>query len=349
MILEEKVTTAKWAIEQFVKDGESVVCGNYTQGIPTALLFEIIRQKKRGLTYYSQSGSIDADFLVAGKCLEKMICAYLTKWGGREGGTLLERCQRSGEVKVEDYGNFTYAARMAAGAYGYTFMPVMEAILDTDVFRIRDFMGEGKFGIVRCPFTNRDIPVVPAANPDTCVVHVQRADAYGNAQHWGGLGSTIHACLAAKKIIVSCEQIVDHSIIQASPHLTIIPGFKVNAVIEQPWGAHPNDLSGCYAYDRMIRSLFYKLTRTENGFKKWINEWVTGLPDHTAYIEKYISTYGYKQLESLRIKPMIPQQPDYGTAAESAWTKSGICRDLGVDRDRFNQLISERGDIVDVH
>jgi glutaconate CoA-transferase subunit A len=86
--------------------------------------------------------------------------------------------------------------------------------------------------------------VVPAANPDVCILHVQRADVNGNAQHWGGLGSTVHACLASRKIIVSCEEIVDYDIIKSSPHLTIVPGCRVQAGIAEPYGCHPAELPG---------------------------------------------------------------------------------------------------------
>src|SRR5664280_633628 len=209
-----KVMTTKEAISRFVHDGDSVITGNYTEGLPMSMLFEIIRQGRKGLTYYSQSGSMDAEFLVAGDCLEKMCSAFIHKWGGRGAGSMVERYQRAGKLQVEDYTNFTYNARLAAGAYGYSFMPVLPAIIDSDVFKVR-----------------RDIPVVPAANPDVCLLHVQRADKYGNAQHWGGLGSTVHACLASKTIIVSCEELVDYDIIKSSPHHTIVPGFRVSAVI----------------------------------------------------------------------------------------------------------------------
>jgi len=236
--------TTKEAIDRFVNDGDSVITGNYTEALPLSLIFEIIRQRKRDLTYYSQSGSIDAEFMVAGDCVNRMVSAFLHKFGGRNGGSMVEKYQRAGKLEVEDYTNFTYNARLAAGAYGYSYMPVLPAIMDTDIFRIRGFMGENKFGVTTCPFTGRRIPVVPAANPDVCLLHVQRADKFGNAQHWGGLGSQVHACIASKKIIVTCEEIVDYDVIKSSPHLTIVPAFRVNAVIEEPYGCHPSELPG---------------------------------------------------------------------------------------------------------
>jgi glutaconate CoA-transferase, subunit A len=103
-------------------------------------------------------------------------------------------------------------------------------------------LGENKYRVIHCPYTGRDNLTVPAANPDVCVIHVQRADQYGNSQYWGAMGSVAAAALASKRIIVSFEEIVDHEVIQSSPHLTIIPVYRVNAVVEVPWGAHPTEV-----------------------------------------------------------------------------------------------------------
>ena len=97
-------------------------------------------------------------------------------------------------------------------------------------------MGEDKYRVIKCPYTGKEILTVPAANPDVCIVHVQRADKFGNAQYWGALGSVAAAALASKRIIVSCEEIVDHEIIQSSPHLTLIPAYRVDAVVRGPHG-----------------------------------------------------------------------------------------------------------------
>src|SRR5208337_5473567 len=89
-----------------------------------------------------------------------------------------------------------------------------------------------------------------AANPDVCIVHVQRADKFGNAQYWGAMGSVQAAALASRRIIVSCEEIVQHDVIASSPHFTIIPAYRANAVVEMPWGAHPTEVVGYYNADK---------------------------------------------------------------------------------------------------
>ncbi len=341
-----KVMTTKEAISRFLQDGQSLVVGNYTEGIPYSLIFEIVRQKKRGLTYYSQTGSADAEFLVAGDCLTKMCSAFIHKWGGRDAGSMVERYQRAGRLEVEDYTNFTYNARMAAGAYGYSFMPVLPAIMDTDVFRVRGFMGENKFGVLRCPFTGRDIPVVPAANPDVCILHVQRADKHGNAQHWGGLGSTVHACLASKTIIVTCEELVEDDVVKSSPHHTIVPGFRVSAVIEEPYGCHPSELPGYRNPDRTMYNLINNAICSEAGLASIFDEWVYGQPDRASYIRHYVQVFGQETLDRYRARSFYSAPANYGVAFESGWDANGRALNLGVDKEGLEELIAQRGELV---
>lgn len=342
-----KVMTTKEAIGRFVKDGQSIVTGNYTEGLPLALICEIVRQRKKGLTLYSQSGSIDSEILIAGDCVEKMFSTFVHKFGGRSGGSMVDRYQKAGKLEVEDYTNFTYNAMLAAGAYGYSCMPVLTAIMDSDVFHKRGFTGDKKFGVITCPFTGKTIPVVPAANPDVCVLHVQRADEFGNVQHWGGLGSTVHACLASKVIIVSCEEIVEHEVIRSSPHHTILPAFRVNAVIEEPYGSHPQNLSGVLGNDMAMLALISFYNSTDDGLKEWLNEWVYQLPDRTAYMKHYIDVFGIETLKQIRARTFNSAPANYGIGVESAWHPDGTSRYFGVDRANFQQLILERGMLID--
>jgi len=343
-----KVMTTKEAISRYVHDGDSVIVGNYTEGMPYSLIFEIIRQRKKYLTYYSQSGSADAEFLVAADCVEKMCSAFIHKWGGRGAGSMVERYQRAGKLQVEDYTNFTYNARLAAGAYGYSFMPVLPAIMDSDVFKIRGYMGDSKFGVMKCPFTGRDIPVVPAANPDVCLLHVQRADKFGNAQHWGGLGSTVHACLASRTILVTCEELVDYDIIKSSPHHTIVPGFRVSAVIEEPYGCHPVELPGYRNPDRAMFSLINSAICSEEGLSSLFEEWIYNLPDRASYIQHYVQVFGQESLNRYRARSYYSAPANYGAAFDSGWDTNGLALGLGVDMAGLEQLIAQRGDLVHV-
>src|SRR5208337_340037 len=141
-----------------------------------------------------------------------------------------------------------------------------------------------------------------AANPDVCIVHVQRADKFGNAQYWGALGSVQAAALASKRIIVSCEEIVEHDVIQSSPHLTLIPAYRVDAVVEVPWGAHPTDLIGYYNIDLFMYNMFSMMDSTGDGLKAYMDEWVYGCKDRASYIDHYVQKFGSEVLAGIRAR-----------------------------------------------
>jgi glutaconate CoA-transferase, subunit A len=341
-----KVMTAAQAVEQFVHDGDTLVVGNYTEASPLALIFEVLRQKKKGMTLFSQSGNMDAEILVGGGCIDRMVSAFVHKWGGRAGGSMISRHQEAGTLEVEDYTNFSYNAMLMAGASGFSYMQVLPSIMDTDVFHQRGFMGDKKFGVLTCPFTGQKTPVVPAANPDICLVHVQRADKYGNAQHWGGLGSTVHACLASTRIIVSCEEIVDHEVVRSSPHHTIVPDFRVDAVVEEPWGAHPMELSGYYSTDMNMMGFFSHFNSMEGGMAEWLEEWVYNLPDRTSYIQRYIETFGNQILQGCKARPYYSAPTNYGIGTRSLWNAEGKNPGMNLDFEAHEKLILEKGDLV---
>jgi glutaconate CoA-transferase subunit A len=261
---------------------------------------------------------------------------------------MLERYQRAGKIEVEDYSNFTYNARLTAGAQGYSFIPVLPGIMASDVFKVRDFMGGQKFGVVKCPFTGRDLPVVPAANPDVCIVHVQRADKFGNAQYWGSLGSVSWACLASKRVIVSCEEIVDHEIIKSSPQFTIVPSFRVNALIEEPQGGHPSELSGCYNLDLLFWAMMDLANQSEKGFRAWMQEWVYDLPTRAAYLEHYVERFGKEPLDVIKARPYYSAPVNYGSAFTSMWDEEGKMRLFDMTREGFEKFMEERGLLIDV-
>ncbi len=338
-----KVMSAHEAIAEFVHDGDKLIIGNYTISMACGLIFEIVRQKLRDLTYCSQSGSVIDEILVAGGSVTKLITAYVINAGGSEGGSAVTRAWKKGQLQLEDYTNFNYCAMLTAGMHGFSFMPVFEGIMHTDLYNKRGLMGDDKYRSIVCPFTGKDTVLVPALNPDVCVLHVQRADRFGNAQYWGAMGSVQAAALASKRIIVSCEELVDHGVVQSSPHLTIIPAFRVNAVVEMPWGAHPTDVTGYYNSDWMALALFYMALQTEAGTRELIDEWVFGCRDHHAYLKHYIGRFGAKMLNSLKAKPLYSSPANYGASHTSVWDEKNRERMMGVTLHELVTILKDRG------
>jgi glutaconate CoA-transferase, subunit A len=338
-----KIMSARDAVSRFVHDGDQLVIGNYTVGSCAELVYEVIRQKKKGFTLYSQSGIYDVEVLVGAGCVDKLVTTYVLRPGGKKGGSAVERALNAGTLLMEDYTNFDYNARLVAGMHGMTFIQVLEGVMATDLFRKRSFMGEDKFRVIECPYTGKKLLTVPAANPDVCIVHVQRADKFGNAQYWGALGSVAAAALASKRIIVSCEEIVEHDIIQSSPHLTIIPAYRVNAVVEVPWGAHPTEVLGYYNIDSFMYGLFMMSDSTAEGLKAWMDEWVLGCENRAAYIDRYIGKFGSSVLNNIKAKPYYSAPANYGAAFTSRWDRDGKEIFTGLTLPELEKILAERG------
>ncbi|MBI9075698.1 MAG: CoA transferase subunit A [Desulfatibacillum sp.] len=337
-----KITTAREAISRLVHDGDELVIGNYTVGTCAELVYEVVRQKRKNLTLYTQSGIFDADVLVAAGCISRMVTTYVLRSGGKSGGSSVERALKAGILEIEDYSNFNYNARMVAGMHGFSFMQVLEGIRETDLFRKRTFMGDDKYRIIQCPYTKKEILTVPAANPDVCILHVQRADRNGNAQYWGALGSVAAAALASKRIIVSCEEIVDESVIRSSPNLTILPAYRVDAVVECPWGAHPSEVLGYYNMDKLFYGLFLEAMKTAEGMDKWLEEWVFGCSDRLAYLDRYAKVFHMAILNSLRAKTMPSSPANYGAAFDSSWNEDGRDRSTGKTPEEIELILEQR-------
>jgi glutaconate CoA-transferase subunit A len=149
---------------------------------------------------------------------------------------------------------------------------------------------------------------VPALNPDVTVVHAQRADSNGNAQIWGLYGVQKEAAFAASRVIVVVEEVVSESVIRADPNRTIIPGFIVDAVVCEPWGAHPSYAQGYYDRDNEFYVAWDAVSRESKGLEAWLNEWVYGVGSRAEYIEKL----GEDVVARLSAKPRISEGVNYG-------------------------------------
>ena len=343
----EKVMPVAEAVDSFINDGDHLIIGNYTVCTCMELVFEIIRQKKKGFTLYSQSGILDVELLVAAGSVDRLVTTYVLRSGGRHGGSAVERALQAGTLQLEDYTNFNYNARLLAGMHGFTFMQVFESITVTDLFKKRSFLGDDKYRIIKCPYTGKDVVTVPAANPDVCIVHVQRADKFGNAQYWGAIGSVPAAALASKRIIITCEEIVETEIIRSSPHHTIIPAFRADAVIEVPWGAHPTEVVGHYNQDRLMYWLFMKAAAGGDSMQAWMDEWIFGCQDRSGYIDHYVEKFGSKRLRKLIAKPFYSAPANYGAAFHSSWDENGKDRSTGLTLPEIENLLEEKGLLYD--
>jgi glutaconate CoA-transferase subunit A len=182
-----------------------------------------------------------------------------------------------------------------AAAHGLPFMPTYP-LEGTGIFQHRSILGPDKVRVIESPFSGEKVCLVKPLIPEVCLVHVQRADAEGNAQMWGPLGDVRGTANAGKIVVVAAEEIVDQATILKEPYKTILPGFRVSAVVHEPWGAHPSDVFEHYYRDIWFQAAYAEASKTVEGFQKFMDEWVYGVENRAEYMEKL----GKKKREELQ-------------------------------------------------
>ena len=288
----DKIRSLHDAIAQEVEDGMSIAMGCGLESlIPFAASYEIIRQKKNNLTLIAPISDMQFDQLIGAGCAKKIIAS----WVGNVAAGLGHNYRRAAEagiprpIEIEEHSNFTIGLGLQAAATGLSFLP-------TKTVRGSDFRSGSQFASVRCPFTNEELLAVRAIKPDLAILHVQRADREGNAHAWGNFGVMREAGLAAKRVILTCEEIVDHDVILSDPNRNVIPGFVVTSVVHEPFGSHPSPTQGYTRRDDDFYFEYHKETRSREGFEQWLQKWVLDVKDHRGFLE----LLGKERMERLR-------------------------------------------------
>jgi glutaconate CoA-transferase subunit A len=298
-----KLINLSEAITRFVPDGASVALGLALEtSIPFAAGRELIRQRKRRLTLIGPISDILFDQLIGAGCVSRVRAA----WAGNVitgSGYNFRRAVESGAVEIEDHSNLTIAMALRAGAMGIPFMPTRTA-LGSDLFKTN-----ANLRLMNCPFTGETVTAVAAIVPDVSIVHVQRADEYGNAHAWGNLGVTREACLAAEYVIITAEEIVAPEVISSDPNRVVTPGFRVAAVAHAPWGAHPAPVPGYYNRDHRAFLDYQNESKTPEAFAQWQSRWVDGARNS----DNYMALLGNERMDGLRLKHhALAEAVDYG-------------------------------------
>jgi glutaconate CoA-transferase, subunit A len=276
----DKLRTLRDAIARDVEDGMSIATGCALESlIPFAASHEIIRQTKKRLTLIGPISDMQFDQLIGAGCVEKIVAS----WVGNVAAGLGHNYRRTAEsgiphaIAIEEHSNFTIGLGLQAAAMGLPFLP-------TRTIKGSDFVREDQFKYVRCPFTGEELVAVRAIRPDLAILHVQRADREGNAHVWGNLGVIREAALAAKKVILTAEEIVDHELILSDPNRNVIPAFLVSSVVHEPFGSYPSPTQGYCRRDDEFYFAYHNATRTREGFGQWLQEWVFGVKDNAELL-----------------------------------------------------------------
>jgi len=298
-----KLLTMQQAMSRFVHDGDSVVMEGFTHLIPFAAGHELIRQRRHSLTLVRLTPDLIFDQMIAAGCARKLVFS----WAGNPGVGSLYAFRRAVEqgipapLELEEYSHFGLTLRLQAGAAGVPFLPTRN-FAGSDLPRVNPNIRR-----VTCPHSGEELWSVPALNPDVAILHAQRADEEGNTQVWGLVGVLKEAAFASRRVIVIVEEIVSQEVIRGDPNRTLIPGFRVDAVVHEPFGAHPSFVQGYYDRDNDFYDRWDEISREVDGLRRYLDEWVYGLPDRRAYIEKMGPAS-----ERLRARSLLCEPVNYG-------------------------------------
>jgi glutaconate CoA-transferase, subunit A len=300
----DKLATMQEAVANGVGDNCSVAIEGFTGFICFAAGHEIIRQRRRNLTLIRMTPDLIYDQMIAAGTANKLIFSYM----GNPGVGSLYCIRRAVEkaipspLELEEYSHYGLVGRYAAGAARLPFF-ALRSYLGSDMLAANPLIK-----LIEDPYGTGKIAVVPPLNPDVAILHAQRADRHGNTQLWGLLGMQKEIAFAAKHVIVVVEELVDEAVIRADPNRTLIPGLIVDAVVHEPYGAHPSYVQGYYDRDNESYLAWDKLSQDHEAVLTWLDEWVYGLANHAAYVRKL----GQARFDKLKPDPLPAPPVDYG-------------------------------------
>ena len=277
-----KVMSMREAIGRYVSDGITLAIEGFTAFICFAAAHEILRQGRQDLTLVRMTPDLIYDQMIAAGAAKKLVFSYM----GNPGVGSLHCVRRAVEkaeprpLEIEEYSHFGMVARYLAGAGGLPFFP-LRSYVGSDMPRVNP-----RIQFIEDPYGSGPIAVVPALRPDVAIIHAQRADAQGNTQLWGLLGMQKEVAFSAEKVIIVVEEIVSEETIRRDPNRTLIPGLVVDAIVHEPYGAHPSYVQGYYDRDNTAYLEWDNLSRDPAATAAWLQEWVYGVPDRAAYLAK---------------------------------------------------------------
>ena len=266
------------AVERFVPDGCAVAMSCALEPlIPFAAGHEIIRKGRRDLELVGPISDALFDQLIGAGCVRRVTAA----WVGNVSEGLGHCYRRAAEqgvprsIEIHDHTNFSIALALWAAAWNAPYIPT-RTLLGSDILKTNP-------GLVR----DGDVVRVHAVRPDVAIVHVQRCDAQGHAHAWGPMGIVEEAGLAANRVIISCEELVETDVMLKHPNRILYPETKVVAVVHEPGGSHPSPVQGYRERDHDFYRDYAEASRTREGFEAWLKRWVLDVPDRASYLTRF--------------------------------------------------------------
>jgi glutaconate CoA-transferase subunit A len=294
-----KVMTMHDAIARYVRGGNLVFIGGMQHGEPFAAVMEIIRQRIDHLNIVACLVT-SLSLLIGEGRVDKVFTGYYGQDWNR--AYWLTRAKAMGRYpEFVEYSHFGIAQALMAGHMGVSFLPIRSQS-GSDMLKYNP-----NIKVIDDPFSGGKIGAVRAIVPDVGILHVQRCDAEGNAQRYGSLGVDAEGVNASKTVIITTEKIVSSDVVRRDPNRTIIPGYRVSAVVEQPWGAHPIHLAGHYSGD--WPGLLAELG-SEDGYDNFMSAYIYGTKDWNEFLELRRAVKGEGYFDRLRVQT-IESDPIY--------------------------------------
>lgn len=296
----DKVKSAAEVVRS-IPDGSLIALGGFAvaRNVIT-VVHELIRQQKKNLTLSQCVMGMDTDLLVGAGLVSRLIVG---------GGSLdrfglvncVNRARESGQVESHDYSSLSICFRYLAGALGISFIPIKSLIASEVLERLEAGPAAADVKRMKCPFTGEEYLLLKALTPDVSLVHVQVADREGNCRIDGPRWENEEQAKAARRVIVIAEELVSTEYIRRFPERTVIPAHRVEAVIHQPFGAHPTAVFGCYDYDARHLELYVDHVKRADRVKEYLESYILNTKDHWEYLEKVGGLQGLQALRARRI------------------------------------------------
>ena len=272
---------------RLVQDGDLIAIGGclYSR-TPLAMLAELLRQGRRGLTLARNLMCYEGDWFIAAGAAETVITSWYgigLRWGLSR---VVRDAVEGGQARFEEWSHLALGLRFRAAAMGMPFLPTL-SLLGSDLMEV------GQVKTMTCPYTGQTLALAPGLFPDVALLHVHRADRLGNCQIDGYPHMDADVALAATTVLVTAERIVDEEEIRRQADRTAIPGFAVDAVVEAPYGSFPHECFGLYEADFGHFDAYVAQARDAAGVRAYLEQYVHGTADH----QEYLALFGEEALQ----------------------------------------------------
>lgn len=284
-----------------VRDNDAITAGGFAHSHqPLAFARELIRQGRRGLVLMGVAECWVAEWLAAAGCLSRSYMSnFMVEGFGR--CRAFSRAVEAGTLLLEDHSHFGMISRLMAAGFGLPFMP-LRSMAGSDILAREGFEpAAAKWARLASPFNNGEAIAVSPLQPDVAVLHVARADPLGNAQLAGPNSVLEEQAAAARRVVLTAEEIVETDVLRRAPEATLVAGLMVDAVVHVPYGAHPTGVFGYYDHDAPALRAYYEASGDAAALRDWLDRFVFAPVDHYAYLD----LFGVSRLARLAVDPAL--------------------------------------------